>query len=270
MYFWFSRYIVCFPVLQPVSNQYNITEKIKEANQQLYKAESVQRQSLPKVRFKDHKLVDFEPEDDNELMEKVSNSSKIGKSDDESSDDGYIDDETVDTTVIEENCVSESLEIEDVCEQIEQFETSESHEVEPKDIKEENNHENVADEPEGSELEKQCSDLYETKLSKLEKTSRKKTYGLKSSKVNPYSDILVEDQTVRSKTCCYYKKTDEYKQKLPKYNGFNSNYGLSKEEIAKRELIYLKHKQHRQHKHNQRVEQKEFLARTNEEAFAKW
>jgi len=74
----------------------------------------------------------------------------------------------------------------------------------------------------------------------------------------------------RNKTCCHYKETDEYKQTLPKYRGCNSIYGLSKDEIERRTFSKFKQQQQRQRQQHTAMEQKEFLAQTNEEAFAKW
>lgn len=260
-------------VLQPVSNQYNISEKIKEANQQLFVGEStVQRQSQPKVRFRDHKLVDYEPEDVNEIMENT-NPKVISNREDDSSDDGYIDDEVDATTSIEE-----AVEIEDVCEQIEQDEERENNR------KESMNNENYLKEDFHGESDSEQTPLGEAKdagnenpvlsssnetSSKAEKFTKLHILRPKSSKVNP-CDVPLGDQSKIRKTCCDYKGTDEYKQKLPKYNGFNSNYGLSKEEFVKREYVQLKLKQHKELKTIHRMEQKEFVASLNEEAFSKW
>lgn len=256
-------------VLQPVSNQYNISDKIKEANQQLYVSEStVQRQSQPKVRFRDHKLVDYEPEDVHEIMEKNTNAKVINNREDDSSDDGYIDDEVDATTSIEE-----TVEIEDVCEQIEQDEEKENNE------KESPNNENYSkedfhEESEGEQVplnvgnENPVLSSSNEACSKPEKPTKPPIFRPKSSKVNPSGSP--SDQPKLRKTCCDFKETDEYKQTLPKYNGFNSNYGLSKEEIAKREFVQLKQRQHKELKTIHQMEQQEFVASLNEEAFSKW
>lgn len=129
-------------VLQP-TNQYNITEKVKEANQQLYKGEAVQRQTVTKVRFKDH-LVDYEPEDESEVMEKKENEN-VGsvKSEEEYSEEEEITDATV--VMVE----TESIEIEEVCEQIELFDPVEK--LEDDAMEDENYSKDFEDEDENSQ-----------------------------------------------------------------------------------------------------------------------
>ncbi|CRL01166.1 CLUMA_CG014469, isoform A [Clunio marinus] len=255
-------------VLQPVSNQYNIIEKIKEANQELYNGQLIQRQSQPKVRFRDNKLVDFEPED---VME-VKQSDPNRKEDIESDDDECIDDETLNITPIEENIVDETtIEIEDICERIDANEIEELEVVESDLNKDFNDEDNISDKDEETHLDVPSSESQKEIKCKVDKPKKKI---FRPTKVNPIEEqIVCDDQngnTSSGKTCCQYKKTDEYKQKLPKYNGFKSNYGLSKEEIEKRKYIQLRQQQQQQFKELQKMEQKELLARVNEEAFAKW
>lgn len=245
--------------MQPVSNQYNITDKIIEANQQLYSAGESARKTQPKVRFRDQKLVDYESE----------GMDSVGK-DQESSDDGYIDDELPEATT----SIEEVVEIEDVCETIEQLvEASENVDKETLTVENYSQEDFNEDEDdvEASTLDdtlvgRTSIDTQIEKLTKPEKSMKQQILHTKPSKVTP-SEF---DEKKSRKTCCQFKGTDEYKQKLPKYNGFNSHYGLSKEEIAKRELIHRKQSQYREFKHMQQAEQKEFLAGINEEAFAKW
>lgn len=56
----------------------------------------------------------------------------------------------------------------------------------------------------------------------------------KGGKVNP-SNSDEESRERKHKTCCQHKHSDEYIQKLPRYNGQNSVYGLSQEQLQKRE-----------------------------------
>jgi hypothetical protein len=279
-------------VLQPVSNQYNITEKIKEANSQLYKVESVTRSSQPKVRFRDHQLVDYEPEDDDviELMEKRSNSSNSVKKEEESSDDGYIDDEVLDVVPADDRVTTvESIEFEEVCEQIEVLEMSaevnvvndafESEASEEDTYAKDGFHEDVLDEvPKSVVRELKPIEAELRSDEKKRKTSNSTlTFSTKKifrTKINPSSDVAVDGspdvKCTPKKKCCQFKETDEYKQKLPKYNGLNSNYGLSKEEFERRHVRKLENVELKQQRRQLTVQQKEHLAQTNEAAFAKW
>ncbi|XP_055532892.1 uncharacterized protein LOC129723004 [Wyeomyia smithii] len=68
--------------------------------------------------------------------------------------------------------------------------------------------------------------------------------------------------------CCRFKKRAG--EKLPYYNGFHSEYGLSKEELeakikrveAKKKLFY--------ERHQKKIEEQQIKAQTNEEAFSAW
>lgn len=248
--------LLLYTVLTPNAHQYNITEKIKEANSILFSNENaVQRQSQPKVKFRDHKLVDFEPEDGESMAETQSTVP------DEVSDDGYSD-EIVE--VSEEKVIDETIEIEDVCEQVQQVE-AENVEI---DEKESADDENYDKESFHDEVEVNQGEVVENSNESEGKPPKKLTsFRPKSSKVNP-TDI--ETRSDRRKICCGFKESVEYKQSLPKYNGFSSNYGLSKEEISRREFLRYRHIQHKQQRIEKKLEQKDFLAKTNEEAFAKW
>ncbi|XP_053686639.1 protein SDA1 homolog [Sabethes cyaneus] len=68
--------------------------------------------------------------------------------------------------------------------------------------------------------------------------------------------------------CCRFKKTTD--EKLPYYNGFHSEYGLSKEELdAKNKRLEAKKKRFYE-RHQRKVEEKQIKAQTNEEAFSAW
>ncbi|KAG5674306.1 hypothetical protein PVAND_004284 [Polypedilum vanderplanki] len=266
----------CEYFLQPVSNQYNITEKIKEANQQLYKAESLQRSSQPKVRFRDHQLVDYEPATDDEaeddgtdIMERRSNSSNNSKRDDESSDDGYIDDETLEASC-DERLIIEAIEIEEVSEQIEilQVTTSSSDNItEPNVAIDEQNYDEEFDDEADTNMSASTrkSSLNGIKTS----SSTKKIFYSKINPINGSDGEHIIRKTTK-KDCCQYKETDEYKKMLPKYNGFYSHYGLSKDEYERRQNKQLEKYQQQHRRRSRHIEQKEFLAKENEKVFAKW
>lgn len=240
---WLTDNFFSFIVLTPNIHQYNITEKIKEANSILF-SETQPRQSQPKVKFRD-KLVDYECESMENQPHAVV---------DEVSDDGYSE-EIVDVT----EKVDEAIEIEEVCEQIQQ-----------QFVENGGNDEKELIEDESYDKES-FHDEFEVNLSEKpkespEKPQKKTTFRPKSSnKVNPMD---VETRKNRRKDCCSFKETDEYKKSLPLYNG--STYGLSKEEKNKREFIRYQRAADKQQRLERKMEEKEFLAKTNEEAFSKW
>ncbi|CAO1354742.1 unnamed protein product [Diamesa hyperborea] len=294
----------CEYFLQP-TNQYNITEKIKEANQELY-SESVLRASSPKVKFRE-KLVEFEPEfdEDGNLMEKRSNSSNSSHShrkEEESSDDGYVEEthnnnnnntninENNSDVVMNESNVN-SEDIEEVCEQLdgeleisEKEENSDVTENVPEESEDyfksdfnEEEHEEACNSPElprePTIIRKCCEDR--DRKPDVQKCFPKRIFShSKSTKISPITTDVSNDVTNlcrnKVKTCCKHKESEEYKQKLPKYNGAHSNYGLSLEEIAKRQRKEHKSIHIKQRKEEQQFEQKELLSKNNEEAFAKW
>lgn len=300
--------------MQPVSNQYNITDKIKEANQELYKGEKCQRSSQPKVRFRDHQLVDYEPEEDEvsvELMEKRSSISILNTistssnnndivvriKEEESSDDGYIDEE--DEAIPDgERIVVESIEIEEVCEQIELLEMTvedvlgddTSTNDDETYTKEDFHQDSIESVIVAANRIKKLRKIYQPKQQPPEEPSeeaqqkRKSTKRVFRSKINPSVDDVVTPTTIepptipsiiekratsaRTKPCC--QNNNEYKQKLPKYNGYSSNYGLSKDELDRRCFAQLRNLEIKQYRTAKKVEQKEYVAKINEEAFAKW
>lgn len=302
-------------VLQPVSNQYNITDKIKEANQELYKGEQHQRSSHPKVRFRDHQLVDFEPDEESvELMERrasislSTNSSNITINsnipkikEEESSDDGYIDEED-EAAVTDggDRVIVESIEIEEVCEQIEILDAMTVDIVESDNnggaIDEENYTKDEFHEDEDESAIVTAIKIKPDKKQKkqppqqqqLIKPQQEKRRGSSKkvfrSKINPSIDeVMVTSATTTTtieligertsattrKMCCQHK--NGYKEKLPKYNGFfSSNYGLSKEELERRSANQLRHNEIQQSREVKKSEQKDHVAKVNEEAFAKW
>jgi len=266
-------------VLQPVSNQYNISEKIKEANQQLYKSEHSQR-SQPKVRFRDHQLVDYEPEDENgiKIMERrrssqSSNISFTKKEEEESSDDGYIDDDVFDPST-DERLIIETIEIEEVCEEIEVLEISDNNNRafenefnESLDIEEAKYEEDeFYKDDDIRDATKSTENIIKSESRETSSSSKRKF----CTRIVPIGNIPVEERRARTKKCCEFKETDEYKQKLPKYNGFYSHYGLSKDEIERREEKLRKNVEVYRRRSSQHFEKQDNLAKANEEAFAKW
>ncbi|XP_070495095.1 probable serine/threonine-protein kinase kinX [Chironomus tepperi] len=267
----------CEYFLQPVSNQYNISDKIKEANQQLYKSEHSQR-SQPKVRFRDHQLVDYEPEDENgiKMMERRRSSqlSNISfKKEEESSDDGYIDDDVFDPST-EERLIIETIEIEEVCEEIEVLDISDNNNrAFANGINESLDIEEAKYEEDEFYKDDDIRDATMSTDNIIKSESREKSSSAKRkfhTRINPIGNIPVDERRTRTKKCCEFKETDEYKQKLPKYNGFYSHYGLSKDEIERREEKLRKNVEVYRRRSSQHFEKQDNIAKANEEAFAKW
>ncbi|XP_035916830.1 cilia- and flagella-associated protein 251 [Anopheles stephensi] len=68
--------------------------------------------------------------------------------------------------------------------------------------------------------------------------------------------------------CCRHKKSSG--EKLPYYNGFRSEYGLSREELEeKKRRLEARRQRVRERQHRRTAEQRQ-KARSNEEAFAAW
>lgn len=198
---------------------------------------------------------------------------KIERHDDSSDiDDGYIDDEALDTSV-DERLIIETIEIEEVCEEIEVLEISDnSNRAFVNDI-----HESLDSEEtkyETDEFYKDDDARDAVKSGEINKTNgRDKSSSSKRifrTKINPLGNVPVEERKMKNKKCCEFKATDEYKQKLPKYNGFFSHYGLSKDEIERREHKMLTNVEVKRRRSSQYTEKQEHLAKTNEEAFSKW
>lgn len=230
-----------FTVLTPSIHQYSITEKIKEANSILFSnTETQPRQSQPKVKFRDHKLVDYECE------------SHVV---DEMSDDGYSE-EIVDATEKAE----ESIEIEEVCEQIQQLEADNSENDEKELIDEEN-----------YDKESFHEEVQVTSTENLEEPSSKKSTSLRSKASNKVNPADVGSRKDRRKDCCQFKETDEYKKSLPVYcNGGKSTYGLSKEEKQRREFIRYQREFKKQQKLDKQLEERAEKIEKTEEAFKLW
>jgi hypothetical protein len=195
-------------------------------------------------------------------MERRSNSSANSKREDESSDDGYIDDEASG----DERLIIETIEIEEVGERVEILEVTNGCTTM-------NGQSEAMDEV--SHYEEDEFDDDSADASQSAAATKRTGKGVKKifrSKINPLDDDSggCSIRRTTKKDCCQYKETDEYKNKLPRYNGLYSHYGLSKDELERRESKQLENCQLQFRRQSRQTEQKEFLAKTNEEAFAKW
>ena len=244
-------------VLQPTPNEYNINERIKEANQELYSTPYQDTDfANRKVRFRDT-LEDFEPEEsDDEQTEKNSSQSSVVSHHSKSKEEVIMDeiDKENDELNVEE--IDEILsknnddmdytgdDVSEICEQIEEMKAKSDDESTDKlDVEDDiHSHKSSKSDSTVEELENNnatndvipcCGDHKTKKASYIQKCLPKKLTK-KSGKVNPTSsDDDAKDR--KHKTCCQHKHSDDYIQKLPRYNGQNSVYGLSQEQLEKRE-----------------------------------
>ncbi|XP_052565449.1 uncharacterized protein LOC128093279 isoform X1 [Culex pipiens pallens] len=69
--------------------------------------------------------------------------------------------------------------------------------------------------------------------------------------------------------CCRHKQKI-VNERLPYYNGYHSEYGLSKKELDLKQKRVEAKKKRFQERHQKKVEQQQIKAQTNEEAFATW
>jgi hypothetical protein len=235
-----------------VSNQYNISDKIKEANHKLFNStESIpqRRQSSQRVRFKDN-LVEFESEEhDTTTME--SSSLRI-----ESVEEEFEEDESIEVENVEEKIEENSSEIDEL--------RGASGSVE---IYDENDFEMETQMTSNENGSNGVNGLGDDKTSalKVERPPGRRRSLPPVTRVTPMSESCEELRRLSAKNCCKFKELNEYIEKLPRYNGFNSRYGLSKEDIERRELARLRREQVRNSKHVEQMQQKELVARINEE-----
>lgn len=200
-----------------------------------------------------------------EIMENISDNKSV----EESEDDGYI--EEGDEVVESISVIDEKDEIQVDSDRDVVGEKQYSQEEFENELGEDGNLEGNDIEVGGEEGEQAEGEEGEgTDAVTAEVAHKSHSLRPRSSKVSPASESMVEESRKIRKLCCFFKETDEYKQSLPLYNGFNSNYGLSKDEIAKREVIQSKKQQVQRNRQMQQIEHEEFMASVNEEAFAKW
>jgi hypothetical protein len=267
-------------VFQPSANEYNIADKIKQANQELYSEPNVHNSANNRrVRFRDQ-LEDFEPEENSEEEGNSQGSNQrvleLDNVSEVSSDDGYgeSNNSDIERPMEEINCedIEEILstksdqesEVSEICEQLE-----EKLDLKNDELCEEDSIEIIELEP---ELPRKSTNPLKPNSNEDDDESGiqlcfSKKYRPKSGKIKPAAEILAEKKV---KSCCEHKKSDEYLNKLPSYNGLHSIYGLNSEQLQKKfqnEQKNLHLKQLREMKKN---EQKEIHEATSEEAFRSW
>lgn len=84
--------------------------------------------------------------------------------------------------------------------------------------------------------------------------------------IDSSNDLLKIHLNVR--TCCENKYLDN--SRLPRYNGYNSQYGLSKDQMEQRKLNHQKYIEQRTRRNREILKAKEEIAYLNEQAFRQW
>lgn len=87
-----------------------------------------------------------------------------------------------------------------------------------------------------------------------------------ASASNRSNDLFKIHLNVR--TCCENKYLDN--NRLPRYNGYNSQYGLSKDQMEQRKLNHQKWIEQRTRRNREILKAKEEIAYLNEQAFRQW
>lgn len=78
----------------------------------------------------------------------------------------------------------------------------------------------------------------------------------------------VQKIPINFKACCELKNADA--QRLPRYCGYISQYGLSREQLDQRQARLQRRHERRDRRLQDRAEDEQFKIRVNEEAFARW
>jgi hypothetical protein len=214
------------------------------------------------VKFREPKLVDYEPEEDeNEVMELTSHSNQGSVKDEESSEESFITEECIGAQIQEQADIEEVVELE----KSPRTASIDLDYVAEIELGNDEFHDEI-DDHEDPKLTKDSNNLVRKKT-KVEAWCEPEEH---QSTTQNGPESSSESQRKQTKFCCEYKESDEYKQKLPKYNGFISKYGLSKEEITRRELFNSQMLQKKQLQQERKFENSIARKQINEEAFSKW
>lgn len=259
--------------MQPV-NGYNIVDKVKLANQELF-AIPQPNSPLPeqqKVSFKND-LVDFaefsssEAEDD-ELEDQTGTKLDEEEEEEENEDNENEEEDVKMSTEIDEN-------IEEICEIIEDL----SVDVPEEPIIDEDE-DNLTDYLESSIDSKDVDSVVEviiTNPADYEVKPIQKVPSIDSTEVKqvkkPTKIIKPEENknlklNLNFRSCCEHKCSGN--TKLPKYNGYYSQYGLSKEQLEKRETRIETYRKKDLLKKTKNLEEDSTKSKASEEAFARW
>lgn len=115
----------------------------------------------------------------------------------------------------------------------------------------------------GTDLER-----YKRETSRSNKRSVSASASASSSNrsINPSNDLFKIHLNVRA--CCENKYLDN--NRLPRYNGYISQYGLSKDQIEQRNVNRQKYMEQRTRRNRAILRAKEEIANLNEQAFRQW
>lgn len=247
------------PVLKP-ANEYNIHEKIKEANQELFlefqMSSETDEPPVPdrKVTFR-QKLEDYEP-DEVSLLHSSSSDSIV--------EDCFIEEQT--TVTIEQEDLPEDIE-DNLIDSLNQLEIEDQVEIEviADELKEIDLEPVVDRESEVSEvlLETIIADTSDPAITCVPPARPPTTKPEK--KRSKRSETLVASN--KYKSCCESKPVQQI---LPRYAGDKSEYGLSKHQMQMKMIRGEKQRRRRQESAFRKYQEEVERCRANEEAFAQW
>lgn len=255
-------------VLKP-ANEYNIQEKIKEANQELFleiqmSSEADEPPAIPdrKVTFRSN-LEEYEP-DEVSLLHSASSSDSIAE-------DCFIEEQT--TVTIEQEDLPEDIE-DNLIGSLNQLEIEDEVEVEIEVIAEESQYRD--DEP-VIDRESEEPELVQSGILAAPSTPviccipppppvRPATTTTKK-KIIKRADSANLVTTNKYKSCCEQKPVQQI---LPRYAGDVSEYGLSKHQMQMKLIRGEKQRRRRQEFAFLRYQEEVKRCRANEEAFSQW
>lgn len=287
--------ILYFSVLKPASLPYNIAEKVKRANEALFMDNPNLDEREVKVKFKED-LVDYEPS----LTEDDVNSIESDEDEDFPKffniEGSAFSDESVQSVV---SLNSGGVTLEDVEEEDESEEThqeSDGDTVDSEESGEGEEEETVFTEPEESiELPEPLEEQEEIKTVSAKKYRRNRKLFRKRNCYSHNRDVNCKSHCIESldlglriqklsiqekavvkpilklqeRKCC--EDNNKIKNRnLPTYVGFRSEYGLSKEQLEKREKINEIIRMKEEKRQQLLREFRERKRQQNEEVFCQW
>lgn len=249
---------------------------MKLANQELF-AIPQPNSPLPeqqKVSFKSD-LVDFaefsssEAEDDDVELEDQTGTKQDEEEEEENEDNEKEEEDVKMSTEIDEN-------IEEICEIIEDLSVDVQEEENPIDEDEDNLTDYLESSIDSKDVDSVVEVIitnpadYEVKL--IQKVPSIDSTEIKQVK-KPSKIIKPEENknlklNLNFRSCCEHKCSGN--TKLPKYNGYYSQYGLSKEQLEKREARIETYRKKDLLKKTKNLEEDSTKSKASEEAFARW
>lgn len=276
--------VVLFLVLQPSSSPYNITEKVQQANVDLFSSYPLSKNGKsPKVKFRDE-LISFEPEltdDDVNSIESdyvesktsiqspipdykttiISPKENIFNIEEHLEEEDEIIEDEVEEIVIDEEFLEKSIVVNKNPSPkptfIETFKQTESSKRSSKSSKRKTQIHKPSAGPNEVHCKEHCIDKLEYDLS------------MSIKKLQIHDKFQLPPLQLLQRKCC-----DEVRQKVPKalprYNGLRSEYGLSSRQLENRERQKQLVKMKEEMRHKLINEYRQRKIEQNEEVFCQW